>query len=132
MRLVLDNLQAQQAKKELQGAEDVLPSSATQGLARNDLNLRALNQWYRHFAPQNGIATRTLFETRRTRFGWVVKPIRCCGSKDGKKMDYKDHCLRIGYIHTNLAALESALRFFLLKANKETFTSPNPEDTEPG
>jgi hypothetical protein len=50
------------------------PSSATQGLARNDPNLRALNQWYRHFAPQNRIATQTLFETRSTRFGWVVKP----------------------------------------------------------
>ena len=29
-------------------------------------------------------------------------------------MDFKDHCLSIGYIHTNLAALESSLRFFLL------------------
>jgi hypothetical protein len=31
-------------------------------------------------------------------------------------MDYKDHSLQIGYIHTNLTALESSLRFFLLKA----------------
>ena len=46
------------------------------------------------------------------------------------KIDYKDHCLRIGYIHTNLAALKSALRFFLLKANKETFTAPKSEDTD--
>jgi hypothetical protein len=45
-------------------------------------------------------------------------------------MDYKDHCLRIGYIHTNLAALESSLRFFLLKANKETFAAPKPEETD--
>jgi hypothetical protein len=52
------------------------------------------------------------------------------GGTDVKMMDYKDHCLRIGYIHTNLAALESALRFFLLKANNETFTSPKPEDTD--
>jgi hypothetical protein len=46
------------------------------------------------------------------------------------KMDFKDHCLNIGYIHTNLVALETSLRFFLLKANKETFTSPKLEDTE--
>jgi hypothetical protein len=45
-------------------------------------------------------------------------------------MDYKDHCLRVGYIHTNLAALESSLRFFLLKANRETFTSPKLEDLD--
>jgi hypothetical protein len=50
------------------------PSSATSGLARNDPNLRALNQWYRRFALQNGIATQTLFETRSTCFGLVVKP----------------------------------------------------------
>jgi len=52
------------------------------------------------------------------------------GETEVKSMDYKDHCLRIGYIHTNLAALESALRFSLLKANKETFTAPKPEDTD--
>ena len=45
-------------------------------------------------------------------------------------MDHNDHCLRIGYIHTNLAALETALRFFLLKVNNETFTSPKPGDTD--
>jgi hypothetical protein len=49
------------------------PSSATQGLARNDPNLRELNQWYRRYAPQNGIATQTLTETKSTRFGLVVK-----------------------------------------------------------
>ena len=27
-------------------------------------------------------------------------------------MDYKDHSLQIGYIQTNLTALESSLRFF--------------------
>ena len=52
------------------------------------------------------------------------------GGTEAQSMDYKDHCLRIGYIHTNLAALELALRFLLLKANKETFTSPKPEDTD--
>jgi hypothetical protein len=50
------------------------PSPATQGLARNDPQLRELNQWYRRFALQNGIATLTLSETRSTRFGLVVKP----------------------------------------------------------
>jgi hypothetical protein len=45
-------------------------------------------------------------------------------------MDYKDHCLRVGYIHMNLTALESSLRFFLLKANNETFAPPKAEDTE--
>jgi Putative serine esterase (DUF676) len=50
------------------------PSSASQGLARNDPNLRELNQWYRRYAPQSGIATQTLFETRSTCFGLVVKP----------------------------------------------------------
>jgi hypothetical protein len=50
------------------------PSSASQGLARNDPNLRALNQWYRRYAPRSGIATQTLFETRSTCFGLVVKP----------------------------------------------------------
>ena len=29
-------------------------------------------------------------------------------------MDYKDHSLQIGYIQTNLTALESSLRFFRL------------------
>ena len=46
----------------------VRPSSATQRLARNDPNLRDLNQWYRRFAPENGIAAQTLFETRSTCF----------------------------------------------------------------
>jgi hypothetical protein len=45
-------------------------------------------------------------------------------------MNYEDHCLRIGYIHMNLTALESSLRFFLLKANKETFSAPKAEDNE--
>jgi hypothetical protein len=52
----------------------VRPSSATKGLSRNDPNLRGLNQWFRRYAPEHGIATRTLTESRRTRFGLVVKP----------------------------------------------------------
>jgi hypothetical protein len=50
------------------------PSSATQGLSRNDPNLNGLNQWYRRFAPENGIATLTLTEGRRTWYGLIVKP----------------------------------------------------------
>jgi hypothetical protein len=45
-------------------------------------------------------------------------------------MDYKDHCLRVGYIHTNLAALESSLRFFLLKVNGQTFSAPKAGDVD--
>jgi hypothetical protein len=51
-----------------------LPSAAAKSLRRNDPNLRGLNQWYRRYATQNGIATRTLTETRRTWLGLVVKP----------------------------------------------------------
>lgn len=50
------------------------PSSATQGLGRNDPNLNGLNQWYRRFASENGIATQTLTEGRRTWYGQIVKP----------------------------------------------------------
>ena len=50
------------------------PSSATQGLSRNDSNLRNLNQWYKRFSSGKTIATQTLIETRRTFFGLVVKP----------------------------------------------------------
>jgi hypothetical protein len=46
------------------------------------------------------------------------------------EMDYNDHCQRVGYIHMNLTALESALRFFLLKAHGETFTAPKPGETK--
>lgn len=50
-------------------------SDASEGLARNDPNLRELNQWYRGYAPNTGIETLTLFETRKTGlFGHVVKP----------------------------------------------------------
>jgi len=52
------------------------------------------------------------------------------GETEVQSMDYKDHCLRLGFIHMNLTALESSLRFFLLKANKETFTAPKPGETE--
>jgi pimeloyl-ACP methyl ester carboxylesterase len=50
------------------------PSSAAEGLGRNDPNLNDLNQWYRRFAPENGIATQTLTESRRTWYGQIVKP----------------------------------------------------------
>ena len=50
------------------------PSSATEGLARNDPNLRELNQWYRRYAPEAGITTRALVEARNTLLGRVVKP----------------------------------------------------------
>jgi hypothetical protein len=50
------------------------PSSATSGLGRNNPELRGLNQWYRRFAPENGILTLTLSEGRRTLFGLIVKP----------------------------------------------------------
>jgi pimeloyl-ACP methyl ester carboxylesterase len=52
----------------------IRPSSATLGLGRNDPNLNGLNQWYRRFAPENGIATQTLVEGRRTWYGLIVKP----------------------------------------------------------
>jgi hypothetical protein len=45
-------------------------------------------------------------------------------------MDYKDHSLRVGYIHTNLAALETSLRYFLLKANGQVFSSPKAGDAD--
>ncbi|MDF0585041.1 PIN domain-containing protein [Bradyrhizobium yuanmingense] len=51
-----------------------LPSSATKGLGRNNPELRGLNQWYRRFAPENGILTLTLTEDRPTLFGLIVKP----------------------------------------------------------
>lgn len=50
----------------------VRPSSAAQGLVHNDPNLRGLVQWFRRYALDNGIATRTLTETRRTWFFRVV------------------------------------------------------------
>jgi hypothetical protein len=48
----------------------------------------------------------------------------------GVWMDYNDHCQRVGYIHMNVAALETSLRFFLLKANNENFTAPKSGETE--
>ena len=51
------------------------PSSAAQGLERNDPDLRDLNQFYRSFATQNDINTQSLTETRPTRWlGMIVKP----------------------------------------------------------
>jgi len=52
----------------------VQPSSAVNGLARNDPHLRDLNQWFRHFATSNGIAIQTLTESRRTFCFLVVPP----------------------------------------------------------
>ena len=46
------------------------PSAAAQSLPRNDPNLRALNQWFRGYAPQNGIATRILTENRAASDLW--------------------------------------------------------------
>jgi hypothetical protein len=45
-------------------------------------------------------------------------------------MDVKEHSLHVGYIHTNLTALESSLRFFLLKANDQKFSPPKPADVD--
>jgi hypothetical protein len=51
------------------------PSSAAQGLERNDPDLRDLNHFYRSFATQNGINTQSLTETRPTRWlGTIVRP----------------------------------------------------------
>jgi hypothetical protein len=52
----------------------VRPSSAAQGLNRNDPNLRSLNQWFRRYALENGIAVQTLTETRKRRGFLVVAP----------------------------------------------------------
>jgi len=39
-------------------------------------------------------------------------------------MDIDDHAKRLGYLHTNLAALESSLRYFLLKVDRQAFRIP--------
>jgi len=52
----------------------IRPSSAAKGLARNDPNLRDLNQWFRRHAANQGIATQTLTESRRTYFFLIVPP----------------------------------------------------------
>lgn len=45
-------------------------------------------------------------------------------------MTLEEHAIRIGYVHTNLAALESSLRFLMLKLNGETFRVPRPGDVD--
>lgn len=52
----------------------IRPSSAAKGLAHNDPNLRDLNQWFRRYAANQGIATQTLTESRRTYFFLIVPP----------------------------------------------------------
>jgi hypothetical protein len=44
------------------------------GLLRNDPDLRDLNHWFRGYALDHGIVTRTLTETRKTWFVTVVPP----------------------------------------------------------
>lgn len=51
------------------------PSASTEGLRRNDPDLRDLNQFYRGFASRHGIDTQCLVETRPNRLlGMIVKP----------------------------------------------------------
>ncbi len=76
------------------------PSPATSGLARNDPNLRALNQWYRRFAQQHGIATQSLFETRSTWFGLIVKP-------DSADPGLPSEPIPVGADHFSIASPES-------------------------
>src|SRR5580700_5751157 len=45
-------------------------------------------------------------------------------------MTLDEHAIRIGYVHTNLAALESSLRFFMLKLRGQTFHVPKPGDVD--
>ena len=49
-------------------------SPAAKGLARNDPNLRGLNQWFRGYAEDNDIAIKTLIETKNTHSFLVVPP----------------------------------------------------------
>src|SRR5262245_34268533 len=53
----------------------VRPSAATASLVRNDPNLRALNNWYRHWANERGLAHLILTETKPTSIlGMIVQP----------------------------------------------------------
>jgi hypothetical protein len=45
-------------------------------------------------------------------------------------MDIEEHAKRVGYLHTNLTALESSVRFFLLKVDKQTFRVPRDGDVD--
>jgi hypothetical protein len=53
-----------------------------------------------------------------------------CSSNRLKHMTLEEHAIRIGYIHTNLAALESSLRFFMLKLRGGVFNVPKPGDAD--
>ena len=50
------------------------PSLAAKGLARNDPNLRGLNQWFRGYAEDNDIAIKTLIETKTRHWFLAVPP----------------------------------------------------------
>jgi hypothetical protein len=53
----------------------IRPSPSTNDLVRNNPNLRGLNNWYRHFAADNGIQSLSLVETRSSGLlGQIVKP----------------------------------------------------------
>jgi hypothetical protein len=45
-------------------------------------------------------------------------------------MTLDEHAIRIGYVHTNLAALESSLRYFMLKLRGQAFHIPKPGDAD--
>ena len=45
-------------------------------------------------------------------------------------MTLEEHALRIGFLHTNLAGLESSLRFFMLKLRDQAFHVPKPGDAD--
>lgn len=45
-------------------------------------------------------------------------------------MTLDEHAIRIGHLHTNLAALESSLRFFMLKLRGQAFHVPKPGDAD--
>jgi len=45
-------------------------------------------------------------------------------------MTLDEHAIRIGYIHTNLAGLESSLRFFMLKLRGQAFYVPKAGDAD--
>lgn len=45
-------------------------------------------------------------------------------------MDIDEHAKRVGYLHTNLTALESSLRYFLLKVDGQTFRVPQDGDVD--
>jgi hypothetical protein len=62
----------------------VNPSSATSALSRNDPNLRGLNQWFRHYAADRGVAIQTLTETRKT---FLVRVVDAVSADPGMPSD---------------------------------------------